>query len=93
MRTTPLEVLASAWRSFRNDSAANEMFSSYDEFLGILDNEEKRLHLERLSQAASKEDPLFQQIRQLGHRFDTSLTSLFFDTAEVSKLTRKYGLF
>jgi hypothetical protein len=35
----------------------------------------------------------FQKMRAIGHVFQDSLSALFFDSAKIGPLTRKYGLF
>lgn len=49
VRTTPLDIMASAVLYFGELSgAAARLFQAYDEFLGLLDDRDRRAHLERL---------------------------------------------
>jgi hypothetical protein len=90
---TPLEMLAQAWIDYPNDKSARQMFDAYDEFLRILNDADKRKHLETLQPELSSTDHLFQHARDVGHRFQESLDDLFFNTESIFRLTRKYGVF
>lgn len=92
---TPLELLARACIKLdlsKADVAA--LFRDYDGFLAILATSEKRDELKRLTFEQSESNPLFQEVRALGHDFQGSLNHIFLtpDT-EVGKLTLKYGIF
>jgi hypothetical protein len=91
--STPLEVVAEAWLDYPNEASARRMFDAYDEFLAILNDAAKRDRLKELSEDASVTDPTFQRIRKLGHDFQHSLDDLFFNTVELGRLIKRYGVF
>ncbi len=91
---TPLEVLASACLEAKLDPAAvNEIFKSYNTFLGILDNEAKREELDSLRSEDAANSTLFKEIREISQAFQSGLTTLFFETKSFGLLTREYGVF
>ena len=90
-----LEILARA-AGFPGVPArtAKLLFGSYDRFLAILDDEAKRKELEDVTYDGLKVSPVWEEIRNLSHDFQTGLTALFFDDHEdFRKLTKLYGLF
>jgi len=91
---TPLELLARAASEVGASRATvRKLFDSYDRFLGILDNSEKREALARMTgpgMAAS----VWEEIRDASHDFHCGLLELFFDAnSTLSDLTIQYGLF
>jgi len=46
---------------------------SYNEFLGILADNDKRKHLEALSEAVADTDEIYQRARTLSHQFRDGL--------------------
>jgi predicted nucleotidyltransferase len=98
VRTRPLALFAGLFlEDDRLHGAASRMFGAYDEFLSILDDEEKRKHLDGLSQPdLVAADPVYQRVRELGHEFQGALDSVFFDPVgcpQLYELTRTYGVF
>jgi hypothetical protein len=86
--------LALALYSFDGlDDLARKLFDSYDGFLGILADPEKRDHLEQLPFESYRDNEVYQQARDLSHSFRDGLLSLFFDTKPLADLTRFYGVF
>ncbi len=91
----PLEVLARAVldRPELHD-AARDLFTAYDEFVGILSDQEKRKHLETLTYENLKGDLLFDQGRDISHRFQDALDRIFLEPdSPFYDLTLKYGVF
>ncbi len=91
----PLEVLARAVldRPELHD-AARRLFTAYDEFVGILSDQEKRTHLETLTYEQLKRDSLFDQGRDISHRFQSALDQIFLEPGSpFYDLTLKYGVF
>jgi hypothetical protein len=75
-------------------SVARLLFDSYDQFLAILDDQDKRTELENLPFENAAKNMLFRQVRDLSDSFQEGLTKLFFETDEkLTKLIRKYGIF
>jgi predicted nucleotidyltransferase len=94
---TPLDLFARTFlTSDRLTQTAEPFFGAYDEFLGILDDEEKRSRLDSLQYDEIAVDPTYQRVRELGHSFQESLNAVFFSEqnhAEFFRLTKTYGVF
>jgi hypothetical protein len=92
---TPLDCVAWLASEFKaRAETVRDVFESYDAFLGILADGEKRARLEVLTPDTMASDPLFAETRSVGSRFQQGLASLFFDTApELTKAVQKYGVF
>ncbi len=92
---TPLEILSSVlFRYPHLDEAAKKIINSYDEFLGILEDEKQRTHLESLKEEDADTDKVYQRARQLSHAFRDGLLEFFFDPlSELEALTKNYGVF
>ena len=91
----PLEVLARAvLERPRLHGAARELFTAYDEFLGILSDQGRRDHLKSLTYEQLKGDVLFDQGREISHRFQVALDRIFLQQdSPFYDLTLKYGVF
>ena len=93
---SPLEIVAKACLSLSiPDTTALMLFNSYDRFLGILDDQEKRTEL---ALAHTHEDlrcsKAWDEIRDVSRPFHHALIALFLkDNDELKKLTFEYGLF
>ena len=74
---------------------ARIIFDSYNEFIGILSNDEHRLRLENLSPKETGNDELYNEARELGHKFQEGLDGIFFseNSSQFFELTKKYGVF
>jgi hypothetical protein len=74
---------------------ARKLFGVYDEFLGILNDEAKRKHLEELAREKVSGDAIYESVRALSHEFQASLDAMFFDEngTDLPRLTRIYGVF
>ena len=78
----------------KSSDTARQLFSSYDRFLAILNDEDKRKKLESLRIEDASISPLFVEIREIGHAFQGALTRFFFyDSDEWRDLVLKYGIF
>ena len=90
---TPLQVLANAAQAYKvPNSTVEELFSSYAEFLALLNGSEREA-LENLRAEDSRKDPLFARVRSMSERFEHALDNIFFDNPSIAPLTRKYGVF
>jgi predicted nucleotidyltransferase len=96
VRTTPLDIMARVLLFYfgKVSGPAVELFTAYDEFLGLLGDAERRAQLDGLKPADADTDPVYRSVRELGTRFQEALTEIFFtcDTP-VRDLTRRYGVF
>ncbi|MBZ5667755.1 MAG: nucleotidyltransferase domain-containing protein [Acidobacteriia bacterium] len=94
VKNTPLDIVALAAMEYGIDaSIARSLFSTYDDFLGLMNDREKREHLKKLRAEASRKDPVFGQIRDCSERFSEALRLIFFEHPKLSVLTQKYGVF
>jgi hypothetical protein len=96
LRASPLETIAKICNQLNTSSeVVKKLFDSYDRFLTILDNPEKR---DELSKAKSHEDlrssAPWLEIRQVSSAFHEGLVTLFLGSDnELKQLTMKYGVF
>jgi hypothetical protein len=96
LRTTPLDLVAKACLELNTKpETARSIFGSYDRFLGILDDREKRAELEEASAREQLRDSkVWNEIRDVSRPFDDSLVALFLrDDEGLRDLTMKYGVF
>ncbi|HLJ25949.1 MAG TPA: hypothetical protein VKY85_04510 [Candidatus Angelobacter sp.] len=94
VKNTPLAVLAHALLLYdSNGEISRQIFYAYNEFLGILNDGEKRRHLEKLRVEDAESDLLFAEIRRVSDAFQKGLDKLFFENQNISHLTKKYGVF
>lgn len=82
---TPLERLAQFFQVQINTpdsgnmrTTATRLFSAYDEFLGMLNDQERRLHLEQLKPADEEKDPVFIEARTTRRNFRLAIQEMFF---------------
>jgi predicted nucleotidyltransferase len=93
---TPLEIVAQTFLSAPGlNEIARNLFHAYDAFLGVLDDEQKREHLDKLERENAESDQIYNNVRQLGRTFQDSLTKLFLEENETGlfNLTKTYGVF
>jgi hypothetical protein len=70
------------------------MFDSYEAFLALMNNQEKRAVLRGLDPSQARSNEVFEEVRQISHGFQEGLTRLFFkDSSELYSLTEFYGVF
>ena len=91
---TPLEIIAGVLLRLGLDDAARDILGSYNEFLGILADDDQRQCLETLAEDAAETNEVYRRARQLSHQFRDGLLTLFFDEASgMNDLTKNYGVF
>lgn len=91
---TPLELLAKTLLEYEVPvERCHEIFSAYDRFLALLEDQKTREALKGLRAEDADKDPLFEIVKEQGRAFQAGLTSLFFDHPPFGPMTRKYGLF
>jgi predicted nucleotidyltransferase len=93
---TPLEIVAETILSFSGlEGIGKELFDTYDQFLALLDDEDKRDRLDKLERQHSETDETYKQIRELGRAFQLSLNKLFLakNGTKLFDLTLAYGVF
>jgi len=91
---TPIQIVSHALHRYGQNQTAIELLNEYDWFLGVLNDDEKRGHLEALCPEDAYGDPLFDECREVSHRFQDAPAHLFFDDHErLRKFTTTYGVF
>ena len=91
----PLDAIARICNKLRCDDVARRAFGSYDAYLTLIDDREKREHLSKdVDFERAHEDHVIKEVREISHEFGNALERLFFDQNEsLTALTRKYGVF
>jgi len=95
VQKTPLEILATVLleRGIKPETSV-KLFSSYNAFLALLDDEEKRNRLKKLHLDEVSTDAVFGEVRKMSKIFQDGLTALFFyDDEKLRDLTIFYGVF
>lgn len=93
-RRTPIESLSHVLLQVGRPETVSDILDAYDSFLAILDDGDRRAHLEALSFEDAGSSPVFREVRDLSQRFQRGLTNLFFtDSALLRDLIIKYGVF
>lgn len=99
LRNPPLEILAFALLSEQDKpdvlAAAGDLYSAYDEFLALLDDESKRSELDALLPDEAQSNAVYNSARQIGSRFQDALNRIFLDSngTQLHELMRTYGVF
>lgn len=93
-RVTPIDLLARMLLERTDLSLAGDLIGSYDEFLAVLTDPERREHLGRLEFDSAAEDPLYRELRSSSGRFSKGLVRLFFDSDEqLAEMTKTFAMF
>jgi hypothetical protein len=75
-------------------SIASDIFDAYDNFLALLNDEEKRKVLEQLAPEDAYKDKVFLDAREIAQNFDEALLKLLFESNDdVTDVVKKYGVF
>jgi hypothetical protein len=69
------------------------VFTAYDEFLAMLDDDEQRGALEALATEDQESSEAFATAKRLGKEIRSGLLSLLFDTPVLYPLTREFAIF
>jgi len=75
------------------DRVAVQLFSAYDEFIGMMSDKGQREHLKTLKAEQSRSDELFQQVRRYSQDFEDALRQVFFENQFLADVIKKYGVF
>ncbi len=76
------------------ESGAREALGAYDQFIGLLDDANKRKSLEALKPEDLNAAHAFAEARAISRQFRDALTKLFFSSDDrLTKLVMKYGVF
>ena len=69
-----------------------QLFSAYNKFLGILDNDVIRDHLKNLPMKKAYKDDEFSKAREISHQFQNALQNIFLTIpGALREFTLKYG--
>jgi predicted nucleotidyltransferase len=95
IKKTPLEILATFLLQLKiTHKTSARLFSSYNSFLKLLGDSDKREHLKNLHPDDIPGDTIFREVRKYSHEFQEGLTALFFrDHKKLRDLTIFYGVF
>jgi hypothetical protein len=89
----PLESLAEIIEQYA-PALADDIFNSYDSFLQLLSDRERRDALEQLLPEAAYKNEVFLAARTVSDKFGGALTKLLFESNDdVSQLAKRYGVF
>ena len=90
----PLELLARVVLEAGDNGIADDLFSSYDRFLGVLADPEARARLEAVDFENALDEPAYAGLRDVSQRFRRGVTGLFFDVhPKLKTLIRDFGVF
>ena len=91
---TPLDLLARVVLETEDNDIADAIFTSYDQFLAVLADNEARMKLEAVRFEESLDDATYASLRDASQRFREGVTRLFFDAHPALKsLVRDFGVF
>jgi len=93
---TPLELLARGLHEHgaRAAAAGTTLLGSYDAFLAVLDDADKRKRLDTLTPDAAADDSVFAEARTIGRRFQQGLDEFFLESDEtLRRHTLRFGVF
>ena len=90
----PLELLARVVLECEENELADMIFSSYNQFLGVLANPVTRDALEEVPFESALSEPAYAGLREASHAFREGVTRLFFDVhPKLRDLVRRLGVF
>lgn len=91
----PLEFLLGSFQKHGiNEDVIIKCFDAYNSFLSVLNNEEKREHLQKLDMHQAYSDDIFLEARANTHNFRDALNSVFLSNDNnIGEFTLKYGVF
>lgn len=90
----PLELLSSILLRMELDDVARKLLGSYDRFLGILLDAEKRQALKELKITDALQSNVWKEARAASHDFRDAVEALFLaDRTLLRDLTLRYGVF
>jgi predicted nucleotidyltransferase len=95
VKRTPLEIVATFLLELEiRPRTALKLFSSYNSYLKLLNDRDKREHLKKLTPEDIPGDAVFREATIYTREFQDGLTALFFhDHKKLQQLTIFYGVF
>jgi hypothetical protein len=92
-RMPPVDRIAMSFIKHGAIDQGARALKAYDGFLAILDDEHKREGLNKLTRETAKQSDVFGEAARLGKELEIGLLALLFETDDLSKLVREYGVF
>ena len=93
-RIKPIDRICDELLSSGNMPTVVKIFDSYDWFLKLLDDPERRKYLETLPSSKAKNDQVFNEVRKIGDEFFDGLRTMFFrDSDPLRQFIEEYGVF
>lgn len=91
----PLEFILSVLLELGiREDVVIELLDSYNRYLEMLNDEKFRNHLEKIEMKNAYGDDKFEEARENSHKFQYSLTKIFFEeNSKLREFTLKYGFF
>ncbi len=89
----PTDRVAEAFLRHERTDAGARVFSAYDEFLAMLNDDDQRAALEVLAREDQEFFEVFGTAKRLGEQIRTGLLSLLFETPALYPLTREFAIF
>jgi hypothetical protein len=92
----PLELVARAFLHLNLlDDATRTFLTSYNDFVALLSNSDRRGRLEALKPEEMARDQVYQEARIASHEFQHAIEKLFLEPERsvLSRLTIRYGVF
>lgn len=91
--TPPTDRIADAFLTYGATDAGARALGAYDEFIGLLDDAGFREALEGVTRADADGSSEFGEVRRVGKDLEKGLLALLFETDELPKVVRDYGIF
>jgi hypothetical protein len=88
----PTDRIAQAFLNHQAPDPGGRALGAYDDFLGLLDEEDFRAELESVTRESSKSSAAFSEAARLGSELERGLSALLFETS-LYPLVREYGIF
>jgi hypothetical protein len=91
---SPIDSLARLCLNLSAKNQAHELLTAYDDYLGLIDDDKARNHLEKsVSFEKAFDDSVFAKARDISQRFGNAMESLFFEAVlKLCDLINKYGV-
>ncbi len=92
---TPLEMVAFTLLQYEQLwSPGRELFTAYDDFVGLLGVSAKRARLSELTPDEIETDPIYAEALEISHRFRKAVSDIFLTpTSPIGELTIRFGVF
>lgn len=89
----PTDRIAESFLRHGAADAGGRALGAYDEFIGLLNDEEIREELRTVTRETAEDSPAFSEVRRLGRGLQAGLSALLFETESLPRLVHEYGIF